>query len=58
MVTTPSEVHHLHSSLTASLDRIDPALDQGDRREFVLWCKRYTSLRSRLHRALAKLVDS
>lgn len=49
-------VHSLHLQQGMTLDRIDHALDTGDRWAFNAWCKRRASLTHRLEGLLHTLA--
>lgn len=47
-----AEITGLSTAVDRAAAKIDDALDQGDRREFVLWCQRRNALVARRERAL------
>lgn len=53
-----TEVATIQQCIANTLDQIDAALDQHDRRQFVVWSKRYQSLRARLSTLLLKIAQA
>lgn len=56
MSTASALIHTLQLQQSVTLDRIDQALDRGDRRAFRSWCKRHVSLTRRLEACLLDLI--
>ena len=57
-MASPSEITGLQLSLVSTLEQIDCALDTGNRRAFVVWCKRRTSLITRIERTLLAMATA
>jgi hypothetical protein len=47
-----SEISCLSTAVDKATSKIDQALDEGNRRDFIAWCKRRAALVARRERAL------
>lgn len=57
-MASPSEITGLSIALSNTDLQIDAALDRGDRRAFVLWCRRRTSLLAKIERTLLAVATT
>lgn len=55
-VNPVSQVAGLHIQLLDTGARIDAALDQGRRRDFMVWCRKRASLAARLQTMLLQVA--
>ncbi len=53
-----NEVTALQQAIDQTVKRIDNALDRGDRRDFVVWCRKRACLLASLEKALFKLATA
>lgn len=58
MTQSGALVHTLRLQQSVTLERIDQALDSGDRRAFRAWSKRHASLCRRLEATLLTMATS
>ena len=56
LATDTSQIAGLHYQLLDTDARIDRALDQGRRRDFMAWCKKRASLAARLQTMLLQVA--
>lgn len=57
-VAIPSEITGLSIALSNTEQQIDKALDDFNRRAFVLWCQRRASLLAKLERTLLAVATT